>query len=79
MVADGLLLFAEGQQHLFDFGLVEVDVGVHCDVLNDVALHLEGIEGFSRGLGDQGHERGLVGASHRLYKLAKKCYVQIGI
>lgn len=79
LVADGLLLFTEGQQHLLDLVLVEVDVGVHCDVLNNVTLHLEGIKGLSRGLGDQGHESGLVGASHRLYKLAKKSYVQIGI
>lgn len=66
-VADGLFVFAERQEYFFYFMLVEVDVRIHGDVLDDVALEFEGVDGFSFGVGNEGLDLGLIGASHRLY------------
>ena len=68
---DGFFVLADGQKHLLDLVLIEVDVRVDGDVLDDVALHLEGILGFSLRLRNIGHRFWLISTAHRLYYLAK--------
>ena len=65
MVTNLLLLFAQGQQHLLDLVLIEVDMRVKCYVFYDIALHLQRIQGLALRFGNDGHDRGgLSCASH---------------
>jgi hypothetical protein len=70
-VANGLFVFAEGEEYFFYFMLIEVDVGIHSDVLNNIAFEFKRVNRFAFGVWNEGFNLGLIGASHRLYYLGR--------
>ncbi len=82
-ILDGFLVFAEGEKHFLDLGLVVVDMRIYGYVFYDVSFALERILGDSFGRRNVGGHLGLIGTSHRCYifyqasQLAKNTRIRI--
>jgi hypothetical protein len=61
---DRLFVFAKRKQDLLDFRLVKMDMGIYCDILNDVALSFKGINGLAFWFWDKRFNLRLVRTTH---------------